>query len=57
MRNLIHEEREHEWFEIEQVCFECGRDFIADYAYNKLCPSCRFKDLHDTEVKSNDPQK
>ena len=35
-----------EWYEIEQVCIQCGAHFMADYKYNSTCFSCRFKIEH-----------
>jgi ribosomal protein S27AE len=33
------------WFELEQVCSQCGQYFIADYKYNNLCWRCRHPEL------------
>lgn len=53
MRNLFPEDKK-EWFEIEQICMECGQYFIADYAYSSICYSCRFKHLNKEEKKEDD---
>jgi len=52
MHNLFEEEKKP-WFEIEQVCMECGQYFIADYAYNSVCHSCRFKHITKKEEEND----
>lgn len=41
------------WFEIEQVCIQCGQLFIADYAYNSLCIRCRHPELFKDKEHEN----
>jgi ribosomal protein S27AE len=42
-----------DWFEIEQVCMQCGQLFIADYKYNNLCVRCRYPEWFKTKEDEN----